>query len=100
MIDQLFMKAVQEEDARAKDAREESDFIVATGVWKMDQDGSGNVYIRYTDDFSDKSTDVYLLEGCQTVEGERLVMFTNILHNGRSKGLVLFKSMVYEGDKE
>lgn len=98
MIDQLFMKAVQEEDSRAKDAREESDFIVATGVWKMDEDAEGNMFIRYTDDFSNRYTDVYLLEGCQTVEGERLVMFTNILHNERSKGIVLFKGMVYSGE--
>lgn len=75
-------------------------FMVGTGVWRLIEDEKGD-YIVFTDDFidPDKAFTVYLHPDCEMVEGEKLLLLTNVQYYDLDCSLVLFQEQAFKGDE-
>lgn len=100
MIDRLIMEAVFRDEKALGVSSLKAKYLVGTGPWKMVED-DGFEYIVFTDDFIaiDRAFKVMLLEDCELVEGERLVMFTSVAMDEFDYSLVLFKENILPEDE-
>lgn len=77
-------------------------FILMTGCWRM-VDGDGGIpHILAMDNFMsvDKVLDVTIMEDCEVIDGESLLMYTRVALEGQEFSLVVIKSRVYAPDGE
>lgn len=90
-IDNMIMEAVFRDEKGLAVTSLKPKFLVGTGAWGMNE-FDDHTYITYTDEFisDDKAFSVLLLEDCELVEGERLVMFTSVALDEFEYSLVLF----------
>lgn len=100
MIDELIMQAVMRDSQALGVSSLKPKFMVGTGLWKMVETDDGD-YIAFTDDFidPDKAFTVLLLEDCELVEGERLLLLTSVAYGELDCSLVLFRSQA-AGDSD
>lgn len=100
MIDELIMQAVMHDSKALGVSSLKPKFMVGTGLWKMIETEDGD-YITFTDDYidPDKAFTVLLLEDCELVEGERLVLLTSVAYGDLDCSLVLFRAQA-TGDSD
>ncbi|EMB7054247.1 hypothetical protein VAG18_002939 [Escherichia coli] len=99
-VDTVIMDAVFVDDSNIGKITTRGTFIVATGMWRMYDDGD-IAYILYTDDYyGDRVFSAVLKEGCELIEGEKLCMFTNVETDDHICSLVLFKHKAYDPEGE
>ena len=97
MIDVMIIEAVMRDSQALSVSSLKPKFLVGTGQWKLVEDENGD-HILFKDDFINqgKIFAAQILEDCELVEGERLVLLTSVLHGGLECGLVLFKDQAVE----
>lgn len=101
MIDRLIMEAVFRDEKALAVTTLKPKFLVGTGAWGMHEIDS-YTYIVFTDEFisNDKAFSALLLEDCELVEGENLVMFTSVAMDEFEYSLVLFKDKAKPEDSD
>lgn len=92
MIDNLIMQAVMRDAESLAVPSVKGKFLVATGLWRMVESGD-DCYVIFTDDYTDPNVafTVLLLDDCELVEGEKLLMLTSVLLDTQEFSLVVFK---------
>lgn len=100
MIDAMIMDAVMRDTKALSVSSLKPKFMVGTGVWKMLETDDGD-YVFFTDDFldPDNAFTVFLLEDCELVEGEKLLLLTSVAYGDLECSLVLFKDQAV-GDSD
>lgn len=101
MIDQMIMDAVLKDSRSLSVSSLKPKFIVGTGLWRMLETEEGD-YIVFTDDYvdPDKAFTVLLMEDCELVEGEKLVLLTSVAYGDLECSLVLFRHNAVDGTDE
>lgn len=91
-IDNMIMEAVMKDSKALGVTSLKPKFMVGTGIWKMLETDHGD-YVIFTDDYidPDKAFTVLLLEDCEMVEGEKLLLLTSVSYDDLEMSLVLFK---------
>lgn len=89
-VDKLIMNAVFKSEKTNPVSQK---YIVGTGYWIMTED-DGETYISFTDDMfnEDKCFSVLILDDCEMVLGEKLVMYTSAAMGDKEFSLILFKT--------
>lgn len=98
MIDELIMQAVMRDSKALGVSSLKPKFMVGTGIWRMLETDHGD-YVVFTDDFidPDKAFTVLLLEDCELVEGEKLLLLTSVAYGELQCSLVLFLENAVDG---
>lgn len=101
MIDGMIMEAVMRDSKALAVSSMKPKFIVGTGIWRMLETDHGD-YVVFTDDFidPDKAFTVLLLEDCELVEGEKLLLLTSVAYGDLECSLVLFRENAVDGNDE
>ncbi|AGZ17595.1 hypothetical protein X824_gp228 [Escherichia phage 4MG] len=101
MIDGMIMEAVMRDSKALAVSSLKPKFIVGTGIWRMLETDHGD-YVVFTDDFidPDKAFTVLLLEDCELVEGEKLLLLTSVAYGDLECSLVLFRENAVDGNDE
>lgn len=99
MIDNIIMEAVLKDESSVGYTTTEYNYLVMTGSWRLVDDEEGQPHILSTDDFrsADSVLDVIVHPECEVIDGERLVMYTKVVLDGREFSLVVLKGRVYQG---
>ena len=99
MIDRIIMEAVLKDEGAVGKTSTEYNYLVMTGSWRLVDDDQGQPHILSTDDFrsADAVLDVTVHPECEVVDGERLVMYTKVILDGREFSLIVLKGRVYQG---
>lgn len=100
MIDDMIMQAVMRDSKGLAVSSLKPKFLVGTGIWKLVETDHGD-YIIFTDDFisPDQAFTVLLLDDCELVEGDRLVLLTSVSYDDLDCSLVLFRDQAL-GDSD
>lgn len=100
MIDELIMQAVMRDSRALGVSSLKPKFMVGTGIWQMLETDHGD-YIVFTDDFidPDKAFTVLLLEDCEMIEGEKLLLLSSVAYDDLECSLVLFRGQA-KGDTD
>lgn len=101
MIDGMIMEAVMRDSKALAVSSLKPKFMVGTGIWRMLETDHGD-YVVFTDDFidPDKAFTVLLLEDCELVEGEKLLLLTSVAYGDLECSLVLFRENAVDGENE
>uniref|UniRef100_A0AAU8GHG9 Uncharacterized protein n=2 Tax=unclassified Seunavirus TaxID=2494210 RepID=A0AAU8GHG9_9CAUD len=101
MIDGMIMEAVMRDSKALAVSSLKPKFMVGTGIWKMVETDHGD-YVVFTDDYidPDKAFTVLLLQDCELVEGEKLLLLTSVAYGDLECSLVLFKDQAMEDTDE
>lgn len=101
MIDGMIMEAVMRDSKALAVSSLKPKFMVGTGIWRMLETDHGD-YVIFTDDFidPDKAFTVLLLEDCELVEGEKLLLLTSVAYGDLECSLVLFRENAVGGEDE
>lgn len=101
MIDGMIMEAVMRDSKALAVSSLKPKFMVGTGIWRMLETDHGD-YVIFTDDFidPDKAFTVLLLEDCELVEGEKLLLLTSVAYGDLECSLVLFRENAVDGENE
>lgn len=101
MIDQMIMQAVMRDQRGLAVSSLKPRFMVGTGAWKLVETDDGD-YIFFTDDYisEDEVFTVLLLEDCELIEGEKLLLLSSVAKGEDEYSLVLFRDMAVEDSDE
>jgi len=101
MIDGMIMEAVMRDSKALAVSSLKPKFMVGTGIWRMLETDHGD-YVVFTDDFidPDKAFTVLILEDCELVEGEKLLLLTSVAYGDLECSLVLFRENAVDGKDE